>query len=249
MENLLAQRIQSRLDDLGMTARGASLLAGLGADAVRAMLAGRSKSPRAENLASLARVLKTSAEYLLGETDNPHPNRLDFNQRPFGVPIWDGEFRVGWWQDEAQVKYSERESLMVAPVKELESAGLQYIRRMGDASMIGILPERAWVHLFMNDELGGRPQDGQIVSLIRVRGGLRELTLRLVEDLGDDLLRLTTRPAVGTDRDVIYVKANTEFGVLQFAEPPPQPETLRVEGYAILAYVDLGGTMLVEPGA
>lgn len=53
----LASRIAERLAATGKTARGASLEAGLGPDAVRTILDGRSKSPRAENLGALAKVL------------------------------------------------------------------------------------------------------------------------------------------------------------------------------------------------
>lgn len=64
--SLLPDRIKERLAATGKTARGASLEAGLSPEAVRTMLDGRSKSPRAENLAALAEVLDCDLAYLAG---------------------------------------------------------------------------------------------------------------------------------------------------------------------------------------
>lgn len=70
-QTVLQQRIRERLEDLRRSARDVSLSAGLGPDAVRTILSGRSKSPRAENLAALARELQCEVSYLLGETRHP----------------------------------------------------------------------------------------------------------------------------------------------------------------------------------
>lgn len=61
----LARRIQSRLDALGKTARGASMEAGLGASTIRNVFEGKSESPRGNTLTALARVLETTEAWLL----------------------------------------------------------------------------------------------------------------------------------------------------------------------------------------
>jgi hypothetical protein len=73
----LAKRVQARLQALNKTARGASLEAGLGPDAIRLILSGRSKSPQAKNLAAIAAVLEASTQWLLfGDASVTEPGPL-----------------------------------------------------------------------------------------------------------------------------------------------------------------------------
>ena len=78
MAEQLKDRVQARLDAVGLKARGASLKAGLSGDFVRGILRGQSKSPHYQNLRKLAEVLECSPEYLQnGEhlTKPPQNNR------------------------------------------------------------------------------------------------------------------------------------------------------------------------------
>lgn len=61
----LADRITRRLEKMGLSARAASLEAGLSDAFVRNILKGKSQSPRAENFEALAAVLRTSSSWLL----------------------------------------------------------------------------------------------------------------------------------------------------------------------------------------
>lgn len=72
--NGLAERIQERLQATGKTARGASLEAGLGADAIRIILDGRSASPRMKTISALAEVLDCSVAHLMGDELPLHRN-------------------------------------------------------------------------------------------------------------------------------------------------------------------------------
>lgn len=72
MTAILAKRVQARLDQLGLSARKASLNAGLHPDAVRNILRGKSESPRGQTVTALAYALKCTTAYLLGETDDPN---------------------------------------------------------------------------------------------------------------------------------------------------------------------------------
>lgn len=65
----LAERIRERLEATGKTARGASLEAGLGPDAIRIILDGRSVSPRMATIAALAPVLECDVAYLMGDEE------------------------------------------------------------------------------------------------------------------------------------------------------------------------------------
>lgn len=66
MTDLIAKRIAARLDALNITARAASMRAGLGTDGVRNILRGKSESPRSQTLIKLAKALECSLEYLIG---------------------------------------------------------------------------------------------------------------------------------------------------------------------------------------
>jgi len=65
MQSGLIERIDRRLRAVGMTARAASLAAGLSDGFVRNIIRGKSGSPRGENLAKIARVLRTTEIWLL----------------------------------------------------------------------------------------------------------------------------------------------------------------------------------------
>lgn len=60
----LIDRLTERLAAMGLKPRTASLRAGLGADAIRSILRGKSQYPRTDTLAKLAPVLGTTVEYL-----------------------------------------------------------------------------------------------------------------------------------------------------------------------------------------
>lgn len=70
-ESALAQRVRIRLDALGLSARGASIAAGLGPDAIRTIFSGASREPRRSTILALAEVLRCTEEYLLDGADPP----------------------------------------------------------------------------------------------------------------------------------------------------------------------------------
>ena len=68
----LRDRVQQRLDALGLSPRAASLKAGLNTHFLQAILSGKSESPRADNLGKLATALETNAEWLLNGSGDPN---------------------------------------------------------------------------------------------------------------------------------------------------------------------------------
>lgn len=78
----LSKRIDSRLQRLGISARAASLKAGLDQDTIRNIQRGKSLSPRGESLNKLARVLECPVEYLLG-----HDGDLGMQHAPDLPPV------------------------------------------------------------------------------------------------------------------------------------------------------------------
>lgn len=81
--DILRNRVRKRLDALGISARRASLSAGLSPDALRLILSTRSDSPRVGSVVKLAKALHTTVGYLVGERDSPVvPFRADDGPQP-----------------------------------------------------------------------------------------------------------------------------------------------------------------------
>ncbi|KQT03187.1 MULTISPECIES: helix-turn-helix domain-containing protein [unclassified Rhizobium] len=102
MENELANRIKNRLEEIGKSAAGASLEAGLGRSAITDILSGNSGSPRLATLEKLAVVLDCTLAFLVGATDAPdkQPAADDIPRMgPARVPIV-GSLQVGIYQED-----------------------------------------------------------------------------------------------------------------------------------------------------
>lgn len=77
MKQTLADVINQRLDELGLTPRAASLKAGLHEDAVRNILRGKSTSPRGRTLTGLARALDMNVDELASFTLREFEPRIE----------------------------------------------------------------------------------------------------------------------------------------------------------------------------
>jgi transcriptional regulator with XRE-family HTH domain len=67
----MTQRIQSRLEALGLSPRAASMKAGLNTHFLQAVLSGKSESPRGVNLEKIAAALETTPAWLMSGTGDP----------------------------------------------------------------------------------------------------------------------------------------------------------------------------------
>ena len=100
-ETVLQRRVRERLDALGLKAAPLAKSAGLGESFVRDILRGRTASPSAANLQKLAAALDTSAEYLLGETDDLLPASSvgpAVKLADAGQPTFAGYVNAGLWR-------------------------------------------------------------------------------------------------------------------------------------------------------
>lgn len=75
MDNLLIQRINQRLSDLGKSAQRISVEATGAKETLRKILDGTTKNPRVDTVQKLATALETTSEWLMGQTDDPHSHR------------------------------------------------------------------------------------------------------------------------------------------------------------------------------
>ncbi len=89
----LADRVQGRLDRLGLSAEDAARSVGLPADFIRKLLDGVRPSPRGQRLVKLAEALATSVSYLVGlDPDTPVPAEyLEEEQGNLGLLAGDEE--------------------------------------------------------------------------------------------------------------------------------------------------------------
>jgi transcriptional regulator with XRE-family HTH domain len=105
MENAIIPKIRAQLQRLNMSAREASMKAGLGPDGIRNILRGKSENPERKTLLGLAKVLGVSVGYLVGEEDftDPPPPPADKNGHTLDVKV--RRFRAarhGYFVDMAQ---------------------------------------------------------------------------------------------------------------------------------------------------
>lgn len=70
---LIRERLQHRLDVMGLSSYEASTLAGLNETHLQGIFAGRTKIMQLQTAIAVAKVLNTSAPYLLGRTDDEAP--------------------------------------------------------------------------------------------------------------------------------------------------------------------------------
>ena len=88
-----ADRVQGRLDRVGMTPDEAARAAGLPADLIHKLLDRKAPPPRGKRLIKLAEVLATSVSYLVGlDPDSPVPDEyLEEEQGSLGLLAGDEE--------------------------------------------------------------------------------------------------------------------------------------------------------------
>lgn len=193
---VLQERIRERLDFLRRTARDVSLSAGLGAEAVRAILSGRSKSPRGDTLIALAKELSCDVSYLIGESNSPWPHE-DLATEEDGT--WHGVTRleiVSWTEwashfNKEDASYSELHHTLEPPI-ETDIASLidyppthQYIDAVKDDHANRYFPPGTYLHclfLHADNEIELRDRDFVVVEVgEKVSGGfMLQRTVRQV---------------------------------------------------------------------
>jgi SOS-response transcriptional repressor LexA len=236
MGTVLQERIRERLAATGQKARGASLAAGLGPDAIRTILDGRSLSPRAERLQAIAAALQCDVRYLLGVIDMPFQFEGDeelkvaeeltqlpprFGRRPKLaqlqlLPIRD-RVQAGAWL--AMDENNQIEPKLSSTVRDPRYPSVdQWLSEvMGDSmNALGIF-EGDLVHIVELIGSGWYPRTGDIVEVERIRfdGAERELTIKQVEVTGPNTALLwprSTNPrwseplSLGSDEEGLEVR-------------------------------------------
>lgn len=177
---LILERINLRLNALGLSAHRASQRARLGPDAIRDLKRDPEVMPRLDTLEALAPVLETTPEWLafgIGSGEG--------SEAPGGVPVI-GEVAAGLWFD---VDGS-------VDVPKFEQHPLPVDRRYPIASQFGLIVRGSSINLVARDGeilhcvdlgiTGIEPQDGDLVIVERRRaqGSQKEVTAKRVRRRG-----------------------------------------------------------------
>ena len=177
MTGIVAQRVTDRLKALGKTARGASLEAGLSADAIRGIMRGMSKTPRGETLQRLSRVLECSVNYLLGETNDlssvvalPSRDKLRAYVR--------GAVQAGDWREAVELPREEW-TFFDLPADERYPGIERFLLKVNGPSMDQMFPNGSVIECIRFIDLGREPRHEEYVVVHRRRkDGLFEATVK-----------------------------------------------------------------------
>jgi transcriptional regulator with XRE-family HTH domain len=244
MTDTLAKRVQARLDELGMSARRASLTAGLGPDAVRSILKGRSQSPRAQNLSALATALRCDTKYLLGEVEEPgFPEQWLVSRTT--VPVR-GEVKHGAWWEGSNIPEGIG-VLLIAPVPDYD-AFRQYALRMSDQSLEELAPKGSFVHVISAASKRYTFKRHDVVQVIRSRYGqeLFEWSMRQVEISETGEISLHTRYRNRELNEQLVCRNRDDDGHRIRFWDDQHSDYIEVAAWAARVYVDLGGAPLFE---
>ena len=151
------ERIRRRLEELGRNATEVSISAGLGRDALRDILRGKSARPHFDTFAAIAAALDMTADELLGNA----PPAVDL--KPIQVV---GAVQAGRFTDALEWPLADRYSIAV-PVPE----GLRHLQPYGvevrGDSMNELYPQGTVAVVVKLIKLGRDPMDGERVVCIR----------------------------------------------------------------------------------
>lgn len=202
LENDLKSRIKERLAVLGLSARKASILAGLHPDTLGKVLQGSTKSLRGDNLTKIARVLKCTESWLeTGEeaefSEAPQPDGIRY-----GGIVEAGTFRrVNIYNQDA-----EYQLIPLLPNPNYPPDTQFAYRVEGDSMNMEKIFPGMWIHAVKRDtweHLHGAPRDGDLVVVEARRNGSeeRELTVKMLRLFRD---RIELHPCSSNPDHQVY---------------------------------------------
>ncbi|MCQ9144576.1 MULTISPECIES: hypothetical protein [Brucella/Ochrobactrum group] len=202
--DILKQRIQQRMDALGLNPSSVALHAELGRSAVRDILSGKAKSPKHITLYKIAEALECSASYLVGEIDTLFPKddpekwvALDRSTMEIS-----GILEAGVYRKKGERFLLDEEPTGYNPIwnpKTIENdrrfPGRKLaIYEMGDSSLDGLhIVKGDIVTILLADDDNVQLRDGQIVVALNLPPDIKEMELsaRLVKKV-DGAIHLST---------------------------------------------------------
>ena len=172
----IISRIKQRLADLGISARAASLRAGLGPDAIRDMERRPDQSPTLNTVTALAWALECAPEWLAyGRGEDGSPSLDDV------LPIR-GEVAAGLWIEAEPITDDSAVERAPVPPSAAYPVAAQYGLRVRGTSINRRASEGDILRCIDIGMTGIEPQDDDIVIVQRDRdhGALREVTAKVL---------------------------------------------------------------------
>lgn len=194
----LRERVQERLNVLGINPFEAARRANLERGYVNDILQGKKKTVRGPYLVALAEVLACDIEYLLGARDTPRPFRVVDRRSPGYLKVA-GTVEAGVYRDAAAAIAEERVGLPADP-EFPQDAQLAYrvagdsmnLRGVEPGMILACVKTEAWT------SIKGRLRDGLLVIVRRSMGGEADETtckeFRRAEDGAVELVPRSTNP-------------------------------------------------------
>lgn len=179
-ESPIYQRIKSRLDELGLSERKASMLAVGNSQFIRNIRKGQSVSPRGENISKLAKVLQVSESWLLGTSDDPSEPQ---NQSAQGIRYGGIVEATAFRPNDVLNQDAEYRTVPIAPDPRYPPYSQFAFQVVGDSMDQADMRPGSWVQaveIHAWQSLHGEPRDGTFVIVARTRNGddERELTVK-----------------------------------------------------------------------
>jgi SOS-response transcriptional repressor LexA len=178
-DNIAKSRIDERLKQIGMSTRQASIKAGMNPDTLGKFFAGKTRSLKADNLSSLAKVLDVSESWLMGTINDKN----EYDERPFGVRFG-GVVEAGAFRPQNDHSQDDEYRTIALPHDMRFPLSAQYAFSVtGDSMTLEKIFEGMYVlavDVMTWERLMGQPRDGNLVVVARTRNGHpeRELTVK-----------------------------------------------------------------------
>ncbi|CAH1670584.1 MULTISPECIES: S24 family peptidase [unclassified Chelatococcus] len=209
MSSDIRERLQQRLDELGLSMRAASLKAGMSADAIRDIFRKDSSSPSLRTMERIAIALETTAEWLAFGIGNPAPSgatAAPLASNRLRQIVVAGPVQAGWFREVDEFTQDEPETLYDEPDPEFPQARLVAFAVHGDSMNAAAppIPDGSRVICVDFDDTGLAISDGMIVVVERTKedGSLREWSVKEVE-FHDDRIEYHPRSTNPKHRPIV----------------------------------------------
>ena len=167
-QHSVGERVQARITELHMNSTEVARKAGLERTFVHDLISGRKKTITAEALVALAKALGCLPEELVGMAGDIHRKAVE------GIEI------VGVIEPDVWRRAAPRNLGTIASSNDGNPNVRAFVVRGDDAAPIGIKDGSALIV-----DMSGRVRPGDVAVIEREKDGLKELSLRRVENSGD----------------------------------------------------------------
>lgn len=178
----IADRITERMEALDLNPNSTAIKAGLPRDAVRDILSGKSKNPRADTLAKLSRALECDPAFLLdipALRPKPQPSPTDAGEWELPIRF---EVAAGAWMavDEMHDQpLGHRPASRIKPFEDFP----QWLEQVRGDSINKLIPDGGFAHVVDAIALHYAPRQDDLVVVVRTRaqGAFIERTVKQVD--------------------------------------------------------------------